>query len=61
MIRSLGNRIFQLRHPLSLPRISEDGRAGEGCSYQSFARASCLGRVAGRRLEPGAEGGSAQG
>ena len=40
-------------HPLSLPRISEDGRASGGCSYQSFAKASCLGKVAGRRMEPG--------
>jgi hypothetical protein len=40
-------------HPLSLPRISEDGRADEGCSYQNFAKASCLGKVAGRREEPG--------
>jgi hypothetical protein len=40
-------------HPLSLPRITEDGRASGGCSYHSFAKASCLGKVAGRRLEPG--------
>jgi hypothetical protein len=40
-------------HPLSLPRVTEDGRDDEGCSYQSFATASCLGKVAGRRLEPG--------
>jgi hypothetical protein len=39
-------------HPLSLPRIAEEGRRDEGCSYHSFAKASCLGKVAGRRLEP---------
>jgi hypothetical protein len=40
-------------HPLSLPRIIEDGRSEAGCSYHSFATASCLGKVAGRRLEDG--------
>jgi hypothetical protein len=40
-------------HPLSLPRISEDGRGDKGCSYHAFAKASCLGKVAGRRVEPG--------
>merc|ERR1719326_1426054 len=43
-------------HPLSLPRISEDGRVCGGCSYHSFAKSSCLGKVAGRRPEPGHSG-----
>ena len=43
-------------HPYSLPRIHEDGRVCGGCSYLSFAKASCLGKVAGRRPEPGHSG-----
>merc|ERR1719482_96771 len=43
-------------HPNAIPRISEDGRVCGGCSYHSFAKASCLGKVAGRRPEPGHSG-----
>jgi hypothetical protein len=40
-------------NPISLPRISQDGRVCGGCSYHSFAKHSCFGHVAGRRPEPG--------
>lgn len=40
-------------HPASLPRISQNGRVCGGCSYFSFASASCKGNLAGRKPEPG--------
>lgn len=43
-------------HPSSVPRIAEDGRVCGGCSYFDFAKQGCLGKVAGRRPEPGHSG-----
>ena len=40
-------------NPLSLPRITRDGRVCGGCSYHSFAKHACLGHITGRRPEPG--------
>ena len=40
--------------PVSLPRISEDGRVCGGCSYYSMAKLFCLhGKIGGVRKEPG--------
>ena len=40
--------------PVSLPRISADGRVCGGCSYYSTAQRFCLhGKIAGVRKEPG--------